>query len=221
MPKPNMPADPAASTSPFAEPSTQIASVEEAPSLAPVIDAGPVAVTPAGPIRGKPTNPGNPNPAALIDAGPTVEPAVEIMVNALPGSQWRFPNSAWQDIAGTSFKVPITEPTRIEVRNACCEDVPVFLDKSKPTISVKQQFKPATIHLKCAVKDALVAVEWKTAGKPRKSNPSPNGQVYVDFETDATSSTKSVSVSFTNGEKNDQREFTVQAGKPLEVVCKL
>jgi hypothetical protein len=219
--EPQVPPDPMASTSPFAEPSTQVAQVNDPPSepgAAPPIDAGAVAVAP--PVR--PSNPGNTPPPAIVDAGPVVEPPTEITVNTLVGSQWRMPpNGAWQDVNGTTFKVPITEPTKIEVRNKCCEDVAVDLVKSKSTTTAPLQFRPATIKLRCSVKNAGVLVEWKSSGKTESRNPSPNGEVKVLFGRDATSSTNTVTIEFNNGERLDKHERTVQAGETIEVACKL
>jgi len=224
LPPPNMPANPSATTSPFTEPSTQVASIEPAQAHeTAVIDAGPIAVAPTRPGSVRPTNPGN-NPPPSVDAGPTAEPPVEVPVNVniVAGSQWRvLPEGPWQEITSRTFKVPVSGPTRIEVKNGCCEEVPVTLDKTMTSAKADLQFRPGSLRFKCDKPAVSIILEWKTGAGVQHRTASLSEKFPISFERDATSSTKAVTVTFTTGEKNDVHEETVTAGKTTEVTCKL
>ena len=64
-------------------------------------------------------------------------------------------------------------------------------------------------------------MEWSTSGKQQTRTPELGSKVLIPFETDATSSTKSVTVTFRNGVKTDPHQVTVSAGKTSEVACAL
>jgi serine/threonine-protein kinase len=199
-------------------PSTEIAKIESPPDEQPVvvIDAGaePPVVHP---------NQGS-TVAAIVDAGAQVDPPVEITVkvNVASGSQWRFPGGAWTDVPGNSFTVPVAQPTKIEVRHECCQEVALQLDRTSKEAHASLQFKPGRIKPVCPGKqDVVVSASWRFAGKDENRTPALDTDLLIPFETDAMSRSKSVTVTFNNGDKTDTQTVNVEAGKPVEVKCAL
>jgi len=210
-------------TSPFVAPSTNVAKVEPAP-VELVEDAAVVAV---GTVQDGPQRPTGGSAQPQIDAGPQVQLPVDVVVTVTvtSGSEWRLPNGQWQIIDGTTFKVPVDQPTTVEVKNDCCQTLSVQLTRDKPTAIASLQFKPGQVKTKCTPKvddkDVVVSVEWTTGGKLETRTPDLGKSVAIPFETDATSSKKTVSVTFNNGDKSDKQEVEVGAGQSKEVTCKL
>jgi hypothetical protein len=146
-----------------------------------------------------------------------------VTVTVASGSEWRLPPSGpWQPVNGKEFKVSIDQPTRVEVRNDCCQTTAVELDRSKTTALAALQFLAAQLTAKCeSSPDAALSLEWTTAGKLETRTPKFGSKVAIPFETDATSSKKTVKVRFNTGHKTDVQEVEVSAGRSSEVTCKL
>ena len=145
-----------------------------------------------------------------------------VTVTVTSGSEWRLPKGSWQPVNGKEFKVSIDEPTRVEVRNDCCQMISLELDRSKTTALASLQFLAAQLTAKCeSSPDVSLSLEWTTAGKLETRTPKLGSQVSIPFETDATSSKKTVKVTFNTGHKTDVQEVEVTAGKPSGVTCKL
>jgi serine/threonine-protein kinase len=220
-PPPEEPPAPSAGTNPFVAPSTQVVGVEPAPAVVP--DAEVVATAPVADAR-KPATQGS---AATLDAGPEPLAPVDVTVtiNVASGSEWRLPGGQWQPVDGNTFTVPVEETASVEIKNDCCQTVSVPLVRDKPAALASMQFRPAQVTTKCAPKiedkDVVVSMEWTMGGKLESRTPNLGRTVNIPFELNATSSTKSVTVTFNNGVKTDKHEVTVSAGKPSEVECKL
>jgi serine/threonine-protein kinase len=222
-PTPQPPPDPTVAMAQNGSASTQTTHVEAPPAD---IDAGlvdePIDAAPF--VR--PTNGGGGTvvvtPPPVIDGGLVVDPPVEVTVRAtVAGAEWRFPDGAWQPVTGTTFVVPVTQPTRIEVQHSCCETLSVELDRSKRSVNASLQFLAANVRAVCAVPDAYVSVTWTNGGTEQKRTPSLGAPLAITFDKNATSRTRNVTVVFTNGEKTDSRIVTVEAGKTTEVKCAL
>jgi hypothetical protein len=193
------------------------------PAPAEVIDEPVAAVTPI--VDAPPRNPVV-TPPLDVDAGLPPPPQVEILVNVTvaSGSQWRLPGGAWQPVDGRAFKVVIDQPTTVEVKNDCCQTVPVALDPATTQATASLQFKPGEIKLTCDIADrdeVSVSVEYTSKGKQESRTPKLGSTVYIPFELNATSSQKPVTVSFTNGVTTDTQQVTVSAGRITEVKCGL
>ncbi len=219
-PPPEQPPAPEAWTSPFIGPSTNVVRVEPAPVE--VIDDAAVAVV--TPVVDASRQVGATPP--VIDAGPLVPPTVEVTVNVTvaSGSQWRLPGGTWEPVAGREFKVSIHEPTTVEVKNDCCQTVAVPLDPASSAATASLQFKPGEVKPVCDVpgkEEVSVSVEWTFGGKPQQRAPRLDSAISIPFEPNATSSRRSVTVSFTNGVKTDTQNVTVSAGTTTEVKCAL
>jgi hypothetical protein len=220
-PPPQPPPDPSVVVSPNVEPSTNVVQVERPPEE---LDAGVVALAP--PDAGQRPNQGSNVPVTPPDAGAQVVavPPVEVPVKVTiaSGSEWRLPGGKWQPITGNEFKVLVDQPTKIEVRNDCCQAESVTLDRTTRGAIARLQFLSAQLRPVC--KDStsvVVSVEWTTGGKAEKRTPPLGSDVAIPFERDATSSTRSVTVTFTNGDQTDRKDVTVSAGKSIEVPCSL
>ncbi|HEY5921311.1 MAG TPA: serine/threonine-protein kinase [Kofleriaceae bacterium] len=216
-PPPDEPPLPSTVLSPFFGPSTNVVGVEPAPIEQPD-DAAVVVFAPATDAR-----PGVGSNAPVLDAATQVVPPVEVVVTVsiASGSEWRLPGGDWRPVEGNTFKVPVEQTANVEVRNDCCETVRVVLTRDKPKASASLQFRPAQVKPLCAGNDVVVSMEWSTTGKVETRTPTIGSTVLIPFETDATSSTKTVTVTFTNGAKSDPHSVTVNAGKMSEVKCKL
>jgi hypothetical protein len=211
-------------TSPLAMPQQRVVPVEPAPAEL-VDDAAVVAVTPVVDAPPRP-NGGSAAPPP-IDAGVQPLAPVEVFVKVSPasGSEWRLPGGTWTPVEGLGFTVPITDAMNVEVKNPCCQTMSVPLARDKPAANASLQFKPAQLTATCppVVDDLEVSLkmEWPMAGKLVSRNPALGSKVLIPFETDATSSIKTVTVSFNNGVKSDVQEVTVSANKQSEVKCNL
>jgi len=221
-PEPQPPPDPSMIVVHTGSASTQTSHVEAPPID---IDAG-VAVVAIDANPQRPTNGGSGGGSSVvvtppIDAG-VVDQPVEVTVRAtVAGAEWRFPGGTWQAVAGTSFVVPVTAPTTIEVQHECCQTVSVDLDRGKRAAIASLQFRPAILKAVCAVPDAVVSVEWKKNGEIQTRTPSLGAPMTITFDQNATNSSRSITVEFTNGEKTDSQTVTVNAGKTTEVKCAL
>jgi serine/threonine-protein kinase len=202
--------------------STQTSHVEAPPVD---IDAG-VAVAP---LDGGPQRPQNGNgsnvvvtPPPTIDGGLPVEPPAQITVTAtVAGAEWRLPGGAWTPIEGKTFVVPVSQPMTIEVQHSCCQTVSIELDRGKRDAIASLQFRPGKIRPVCSVPDVAVSVAWTSGGKEEKRTPELGAPLSIPFEKNATSSSRSATVEFTNGEKTDSQTVMVEAGKTTEVKCAL
>jgi tRNA A-37 threonylcarbamoyl transferase component Bud32 len=217
---PDDPVDPPAldvSTSPFWTSTTTVASVEPAPAVVPADAAVASLVTP--PQDARPIAP------PVIDAGVQAPAPVDVFVKVSPasGSQWKLPGGTWKPVEGDGFKVAVDQATSVEVKNECCETQSIQLSRDKPVASASLQFRPAQVKPVCAPivdgRDVVVSVEWTGSGPPR--TPTVGSTVNIPFESNATSSTKSGTVTFSNGLKSDSHSITVNAGRTTEVKCAL
>jgi serine/threonine-protein kinase len=200
------------------EPSTNVAQVEPPPVE---IDAGlDVVDAPARPSGGNSVMVAPP-----IDAGPQVIPPVEIPVSVtFAGAQWRYPGGPWQPISGKTFVVSVDGPTRIEVQHDCCQTEAVQLDRTMRDARASLQFKPGMLKPVCEIErkaEVAVSVEWISNGSEQQRTPALDSELPVPFERDATSSTKSVTVTFSDGKHTDSKSITVTAGRVSEVPCRL
>ncbi len=228
-PPPEAPPEPTLTNNAANDTGTQVARIETPPpdpdapgdaGAGAVSDGGTVAVV--RPNNGGGGGGGSATPALEVDAGIVVVKPVEVTVRAtVAGSQWRLPNGAWQRAEGMTFVVPITEPTRIEVRHDCCETVPLDLDRNTPTAIASLPFMAARLKPVCPGKqDVVVSVEWTDAGKAEQRNPELGKELQIHFDKNATSSTRSVNVTFI-GEQKETQTVTVTANKTKVVTCKL
>jgi hypothetical protein len=224
-PVPQPPPDPIAATGPFlVGPNTHVNTVEPPPAD---IDAGVAIVVsdaPGGAAR--PPNGSNGSSVIvtppLIDAGPAVEPPVDVTVTTtVAGAEWRFPNGTWQPVSGKTFSVPVSGPTTIEVQHDCCQTVSVELDRTKKDAIASLQFRPAQLRPMCDGANVSVSVKWTADGKEEKRYPTVGSRLPIPFDKNATSRSRAVTVEFTNGEKTDPQTVTVEAGKTTEVKCAL
>ena len=231
-PPPEAPPDPTIVASGTVHtPNTNVAHVEPPPAPD---DATPIAEAPIdAPVRS--TGSGNGSSIAVIapplDAGVQAVPPVEIPVAVtFAGAEWRFPGGAWQMVTGKSFVVSVDGPTKIEGQHDCCQTEAVVLDRTTKDARASLQFKPGVVRPVCKAKtdggsiareDVAVSVEWMAAGRLQQRTPSLGAELPIPFERDATSSTKSVTVTFSDGEHSDTRSVTVTAGRTTEVPCTL
>ncbi len=227
-PVPQPPPDPVATgtSAVLTGPSTQVNTVEPPPTD---IDAGvAVAVADAPGSASRPPNGSNGGGGGtivtppLLDAGPAVEPPVDVTVTAtVAGAEWRYPNGAWQPVTGKTFVVSVDKPTTIEVQHDCCQTVSIELDRTKKAAIASLQFRPASLRPVCDAANVSVSVKWTTDGTERKSYPTVGSRVTIPFDKNATSRSRTVTVEFTNSEKTDPQTVTVEAGKTAEVKCAL
>lgn len=199
-------------------PSVEIAKIESPPIEQAVdIDAG-VDTPVVRPNQGSAI-------ATAPDAGTTtVDQTVDVTVkvNIASGSQWRYPGGTWVDVTGNAFTVPVSQPTKIEVRHECCQEVALTLDRNEKEAHASLQFRPARLKPLCPGKqDVVVSASWRFGGKDENRTPALDSDLLIPFETDAMSRTKSVTVTFNNGDKTDTQTVNVEAGKPVEVKCAL
>ncbi len=221
-PEPQPPPEPTMIVANGGSAATQTSHVEAPP---PDIDAG-VALAPAdgGPQRPQTGSGGTVvvTPPPLVDGGLVVEPPTQITVTAtVAGAEWRLPGGAWTRIEGKTFVVPVSQPMKIEVQHSCCQTVSVELDRGKHDAIASLQFLAGKVLPVCAVPDVSVSVKWTSAGKEQKSFPAAGTPSTIPFEKNATSSSRSVTVEFTNGEKTDSQTVKIDAGKTTEVKCAL
>ncbi|HUS27172.1 MAG TPA: hypothetical protein VMZ53_01650, partial [Kofleriaceae bacterium] len=59
------------------------------------------------------------------------------------------------------------------------------------------------------------------AGKPQKRTPTLDQKFSIPFESDGTTSTRTIKVTFSDAEHTDTQEIKVTAGQTSEVACKL
>jgi len=229
-PEPQPPPDPSVQVATnLGGPSTNVANQEPAPIEE--IDAG---VDPSTQNGSGATNGGSgavvihtPNQGSnappQIDAGPTVVPPVEIAVSVpVAGAEWRLPGGEWRKVTGRSFTVPVDGPLAIEVQHDLCQAVTVNLDRNTQNAFAPLLFKPASLKPTCpGVKDVSVGLEWTAAGKVEKRALSVDSSFSIPFGDDATSSTRTVTVTFSDSEHTDTQKVTLTAGKTKEVACKL
>jgi eukaryotic-like serine/threonine-protein kinase len=209
-------------------PNTNVTNVEPAPVD---IDAG---IDPSAQIDGGPTNggsgtvvirpPNGSNSPPTIDAGPTEPLSVEVPVRVMVAdAEWRtLPDGDWHKATGNTFAVKVSAPTQIEIKHECCqaESLTVTPDMKEPQ-RVTMKFKAASIRPLCKVAGASVAIDYTYNKQKRHGNPDLGSDFNVTFESDATTSTKSVTVVFTDSAqgRTDEQHVTVNAGQPLEVAC--
>jgi hypothetical protein len=175
------------------------------------IDAAEVSATPAD---------GGGIAAVKPDAQPSAGdaavalPPVTIAVKTFAGSQYRVDGGAWRAVEGDTFNVEVHDhPVDVEIKNGCCVDKPLQVKRDDHSLTVPLEFAPAYVTPRCDAKGASAVVN----GVPTRIGESK----IITFDRDATQSTKSVTVNFSDGTKNDPHTVVVSAGKPLDVTCDL
>jgi len=224
-PEPQPPPDPDVLVSTnVGGPSTNVTNIEPAPIEeidAGVIDGGGGNAGSGGTVVVHNPNQGS-NTEPTIDGGPTVLPPEPVTVSTFAGSEWRKPGGEWQKITGNSFVVNVEGPITIDVKNDCCETLSVQLDRGMTTESAPLAFRPAKLKPTCkGATSAVVALEWTANGKVERRTASLDSEFPFAFESTATSSTRSIKVTFSDAEHTDTQQVTVTAGQTKEVACKL
>jgi tRNA A-37 threonylcarbamoyl transferase component Bud32 len=146
-----------------------------------------------------------------IDAGFALAP-VTVALTAYKGSQYRIDGGPW--ITADSFSVDVRDrDVVVEIQNKCCETKSLKLNRDSKNQTVAMAFRMASITPLCEAANASVLIDGAPA-RLKDSYP-------IRFDANATSSTKSVKVVFTDGKANDSQDVQVSAGVVSEVKCAL
>jgi hypothetical protein len=156
---------------------------------------------------------GGPHVAEATDAIVALQP-VTIELSTLNGSQYRVDGGAWQATGDKPFSISVLDhPVELEIRNSCCETKPITVTRDTKNQFVPLQFRMASVTPVCEVPNASVFIDGVTASL-KTSYP-------IQFEAHATSSTKTVTVKFTDGKGIDTQSIQVTAGQDTGVTCAL
>ncbi len=146
-----------------------------------------------------------------IDAGFALAP-VTITLTLYTGSQYRIDGGKW--ITADSVNVDVRDrDVVVEIQNTCCETKSLTLNRESKSRKVPMSFRMASITPLCEAANASVLIDGAPA-RLKDSYP-------IRFDANATSSTKSVKVVFTDGKANDSQDIQVSAGGATEVKCAL
>jgi serine/threonine-protein kinase len=188
------------------------------PPVAP--DAAPAVVAPPDAVRAVVVATHHEVAAPPDAPAPTSPPTVTVKVSPT-GGQYSVAGGPWQPIKAGSFDVPVGDTTvPVEIQNPCCQETQVNVTRGDAPHVVALPFLGATVTAICAVPGVSAKVGGTNVPFDLTKSP-PSGDVTVFFDKNALSSTKTVPVVFTTGQKNDSQMVTVTAGQPTEVKCAL
>ena len=199
-------------------PVTQVAHDDKAPppidaAVASAIDATQVAVVMPRGDGGRTTSPTVDAAIATDDASTQQPTPVTFTVTVYPkGGRFREPGGTWQPIDGDHFTFATADPIDLDVDNPCCQTERLHLDRSMAEAqTMNLQYRPAQVVPICKVPGVDIKVNGHTAklGDPFS----------VALPKNATVSTASVEVVFTNGQQIDSKHVNAPAAQLTQVTC--
>jgi hypothetical protein len=150
-----------------------------------------------------------------IDAAPAVE-ASAVTVRVLRGSEYSLDGGAtWQKVDRQAFPVSVSDhAVDVLVRQPMTSMTTVHVEPGAKVVNASQQFRPASISLRCALAGVTADVNGRSVRLDRSET--------IPFEHNATSSQQSLTVRFIDARGNtDVQAITVTAGQDQDVTCAL
>jgi hypothetical protein len=137
-------------------------------------------------------------------------------VRVLRGSEYSLDGGAtWQKVDRQAFPVSVSDhAVDVLVRQPMTSMTTVHVEPGAKVVNASQQFRPASISLRCALAGVTADVNGRSVRLDRSET--------IPFEHNATSSQQSLTVRFIDARGNtDVQAITVTAGQDQDVTCAL